>query len=448
MDRRVRNVVYAVFAVAFLVSAPLVVLYTAGFRVHFPSFRVVRTGVLSVTSIPRGAEVFVDGKRLADRTPVVISDILPGERTVRLSREDSLPWEKTVAIKSRETAFIRDAVLYADEGPQIFAENASAALATDPARRQLAYLVPSAAGSELWLADAERGATTLLSRLPPAATARVEWSPDARRVALVVEEPNGKTDVGVVDAQTGARLALPAEAADATDGWWDPRRADRFYARTKTALFAYDFPSTRAQRLAFEAQAAQADGNDFFAIQDVDKGGVALSRWRPDASQIIAYLPSGEYVFRETPRSDLLLLEERTRGRLILISPRNEGQPVMLDADADSWQWEPDGARLLYTDGFDIRIYDPEIGSEETLTRLSEPIRSVAWHPVAGAILFAQNRRIASLELESEGGRVQAELVRGAFLTLPIVDPRGRMLYFFGAVADESTGIFQRVLQK
>lgn len=90
----------------------MVVLYTAGYRYHADSHKIVQTGVISVSSIPRGADVYVDGVLAQERTPSVIGNVMPGTHKIRVEKADYSSWEKTLDVYSKQTTFAREVVLF------------------------------------------------------------------------------------------------------------------------------------------------------------------------------------------------------------------------------------------------------------------------------------------------------------------------------------------------
>ncbi len=107
-----QKLLFLLFVLGFALSAPLVVLYTAGFRYEFSGNRVVRTGVISVTTIPRGATLLIDGVEEPTRTPVVINNILPGAHEITLKKDGYMTWKKSLNIYSQSTTFAENIVLF------------------------------------------------------------------------------------------------------------------------------------------------------------------------------------------------------------------------------------------------------------------------------------------------------------------------------------------------
>lgn len=114
LKRYWRPMVFFLFAAGFLVSAPIVVLYTAGYRYHFGSGKIVQTGLMSVSSIPRGADIVMDGVLMSEKTPAAIDNIIPGMHEVRIEKNGYTTWQKTLDVYSKQTTFAREVVLFLD----------------------------------------------------------------------------------------------------------------------------------------------------------------------------------------------------------------------------------------------------------------------------------------------------------------------------------------------
>lgn len=130
MQARSRQYIFFVFLGLFVVAAPAIVLYTAGYRYSFAHHRILQTGLLLVETVPRGAHIFLDKQQMRERTPAVVDEVLPGTHILRLQKEGFLPWQKDVEVRSRETTFWKDVVLFAD-APSVLTR-----LTQDPRARQ------------------------------------------------------------------------------------------------------------------------------------------------------------------------------------------------------------------------------------------------------------------------------------------------------------------------
>ena len=95
-----------------LLGTVIVVLYGKGYRFNFekgrPDFN--GTGLLVATSVPDGAQVFING-HLTTATDNTIN-LAPGEYDVKIFKEGYFPWQKKITIK-KEVVSKADALLFA-----------------------------------------------------------------------------------------------------------------------------------------------------------------------------------------------------------------------------------------------------------------------------------------------------------------------------------------------
>ncbi len=428
-----RRVLFLLFLGGFLVAAPAVVLYTSGYRLN-PGGGFVQTGVLSVETVPTGARVRVDGRLLAGSTPLVVQNVVPGMRDIEIERAGYLPWRKRLPVRSRETTFVNRTVLYAD-APAVLASPADVSgAAADPGAERTAFSRSQGVWTEVWTHEGTTGTERLIARLPggaAAGTVSLSWSPNGS--ALAVYE-NGA--VSLVDVRTGRRTEPPPGRPLG----WDAGAGARFLTTDENGIAATDAASGASAAFAPPAAAAVSTPSGVILVQPTNEH-VALARQRTsDPPAIIAYLPLGDWRFAPAP-AGVLLLHDAARERLAVVDPSGTRAPL-LNVRAVRWVWEPNGRRLLYSDGYDLHVFDPA-GTDEMLTRLSEPITGLAWHPAGTTVLFTQHTRLAAVELDGRGGRPILSLADGEGLAEPWLDRRGRAVFFFGTV-DGQTGLFQR----
>lgn len=118
LTRYWRHILFFCFVAAFLVSAPVVVLYTAGYRYYFDSGKIVQTGVLNVNSLPKDAHIYIDDRLFDERTPAVINNIVPGSHMLRVEKDGYSSWKKTLDVYSKQSTFATDIVLFLDQPPE------------------------------------------------------------------------------------------------------------------------------------------------------------------------------------------------------------------------------------------------------------------------------------------------------------------------------------------
>lgn len=440
-----RKVFFFLFVVGFLIIAPIIVFYTAGYRYSFGAGRFVQTGILSVTSVPKDARILLDDQVINQKTPAIVKNILPGEHIARIEKDGYLPWLKRLSFYSRVTTFIHKAILFLDEPASLTHEAHVNESVTLPSGQKIAYAKQEGRGQEVWTFKTD-GTQTMIARIPPVSiTPTLAWSADGSFLSLQTPLRNG-ISASFVNSITGMTINLPSSSEK--DGWWDATSGNKYYTITSSGVFQFDI-DTRAQTILPKGTlAATEDGTQFLLLQTTPQG-LALVRHNvsdPLGARVLTHLPFGSYRFRQSPQ-ELILLEEQGRHRIILLAESGDEARVLLNAPASLWQWEPGGQRIMFSDGFDLHLYRPDANVDTIITRQSKRITSMAWHPEGSAVIFAQEDGLFGMELDTRDSLNSVQLETGQGFTSVIVDDRGKNAYFIGTINGVS-GLFRRALQK
>jgi hypothetical protein len=95
-----RKIFFWFFFLAFIISTPVVVFYSLGYKFNFQAKRFEKTGIISIKSLPDGAEVYLNQKRLNKTTPCNLRELRPAKYKIRLEKEGFYPYEKEIEVKS------------------------------------------------------------------------------------------------------------------------------------------------------------------------------------------------------------------------------------------------------------------------------------------------------------------------------------------------------------
>jgi hypothetical protein len=163
MTLRQQNIIFSLFLIAFIISAPLVVLLTAGYKYSFIRSRWEKTGVLQVDAVPSGATVRIDKLDIIRKTPATISRLAPDQQTVIVEKEGYTTWQKTIEIRSGQTTFVDRIVLFKNSTPSpILVDNIAAMNISEDGT----IVAATQKEKQILLWKINNGDTTLLTTLP------------------------------------------------------------------------------------------------------------------------------------------------------------------------------------------------------------------------------------------------------------------------------------------
>ena len=417
MSKTLRLILFLLFLLAFLVSAPLVVLYTAGYRLDLSHGRIVHTAVLNVSSIPRNATILIDGEEISDRTPAVIENVIPDEHEVRLEKTGYLPWSQVITFESREATFATDVVLFVDEPLSLIETLDVIDSSVSPDGTRLTYITQTSSWLEVWTTTGATESTKLLMRLPYSALAThtLSWSLTGTYL-LLAQSKGSSQELSIARVDDGSAIELSNAIGKIDQFWWDASDDDLLYVSSTDEVLRLTLSRGETETLAYEAQRVQSFGDrDLFLT--VSNNRTVLSFDEDGTASILTYLPLGSYEFVRGP-AGLVSLYESDRHRLILLDPNNREQPIVLNEEVTLWSWNAAGDQLLSTSGYDLKRYLRFENKTETLTRLSEPIDRLAWYPHGTVAFFQSGGTTNAMRLEDPGGSTQvtlAEEVVGPF---------------------------------
>lgn len=390
MHQGARRVIFALFATTFFVGAPLIVFYTAGYRVNLTTWRVQQTGVIALSSLPKGASISMNSTALNAKTPYVIQRLSPGKYTIDLQKDGYKPWNQIVTVDSGETTYAT-ATLFADATPQLLSNTAAIAVSGEVSGRFVDLLLQDESGKQ----TIERYDTvTNLSRafaILDGQYTTMTRSVDDSTIILT----NATEKVGI-DANTGVMLT-PEALTVAT---------------------------------------STLPGYEFF-----DNGSQTEFR-TSDSHTLVALLPPSTYTVAFSNASLAVFSDTRERSYLFHRASNTVKQMNISAKRIAASTTEP---LLATSDGNEIDLYNITTGEVTLITRQSEPILSLAWHTDQRTLLCATATHIFGIEQENYTSRDATTLVDNAAITDMWPDTTGKHITFYGTISG-TTGIWSLAL--
>lgn len=398
MHKRIRSGIFLIFLTVFVIGAPMIVLYTAGYRINLNTWRVQRTGVIAITTLPRGASVTINNTLAADKTPYVAQRLTPGDYDVLLQKTGYQPWNQRITVNSGATSYIT-ALLFSNTKPELLLEEHAISVVGDKAGRFIYLLVDATSGTQhpkdVWRYDTLTRIQKKLSENVGDIAFKIALSTDEQTVLVMSPLSNPEVFIGI-NANTGDILS-------------------------ETDLTAATNPLPEYS---------------FF-----DNGSNVEMRLI-STNALVALLPSSTYttIFRENTIA--ILTDSRDRAYLLNLSTQTVSQIDLPTALLSASSTEH---LLAASDGNEIDIYNPQNGERTFIARQSDPILALAWHSSERALLFATASKIVAIERNKEETHQTTTLVNNASIINMWPDTNGKSLTFFGTV-NGITGIWKVAL--
>ncbi len=445
MTKLHRRIIYIVFILIFLIAAPTVILYTSGYRYNFQKARVQKTGIMMLSSVPRGAEIWLNGKQVDKKTtPARLEYILPGDYEIQFKKSDYHDWQKKLPVYENNTTFAEKVVLWKQSQPQIMSASTSNSWLLTSDKRQAAMLAASntlvllEVGGDLtdFLMANEAGLRDSFDFKDYNQVNILDWSPDNKKILL---SATGKADYYLVFNTLNKQLQKISGQFKIID-WGE--NSDLLYGADKLGFWQID-PIAGQQKMIFKSFLPDdfliADGKIFYLENQTlweknlvnGRNGVVTSPVKCDHCHLTKKI------------GNRFVLQGRQTQKLLIIDAANRKNDM--ENSAKNLYWLSSDSLLFYND-WEMYIYDLHKKDPELITRLGQPIKSALWHPKGKHLIFAAGNKINIIELDNRELRNVIDLADNAEVKDLATSRDGKILYFSGKV-NGTEGVYKLVLQ-
>jgi hypothetical protein len=112
-----RKIIFTVFVLIYLILCPLIVARMLGFVINPLTHRLVKTGLIYVSTTPSNATVYIDGRLAHQKTPTTLRDLTPGKHFIRIGLEGYDDWERNIPVVGKKATVISSILLIPREWP-------------------------------------------------------------------------------------------------------------------------------------------------------------------------------------------------------------------------------------------------------------------------------------------------------------------------------------------
>lgn len=442
MTLKVRRILSFIFIALFLMITPPIMFYAAGYRLAKNGFSVQRTGMFIIDSKPREAKIFIDGKppttwsssifnKKFITTPVKIKNLLPGEYNLRLELDGYWSWQKKLVINPGASTFAENIYLFKNNLPaQII-----------PAGLESVYLWPDKNKAVIFSAVA----VTLLNLSDESEKSikrnglkekNILWSEDQAKIII----DNYLYD----EADFSLAEDLKKLTPNATNYKWNQ---NVLYYQDKNSIYRLESSGSPKKIIGDKIFNDYLIKSNYLYLIVKSGSAVNLEVINTASGQILKTinLPAApDYSFINQEES-LLNLYDNNRQTLYLIDPLSAYEPlkeIIGNVKTASWI---NSDSLIYTNDFEIWLYNLETKNKILLTRISDPIKKASLHQSKNYIIYSTKQTINALELDEREKRNITELIKfdsiGSFAL-----NNENTIYFSGKIG-QAEGLYKFLIQ-
>lgn len=445
MTLKVRRILSLIFIIFFLIITPAIVLYAAGYRLGRNGFSVQRTGMFIIESKPKGAKILLNGKTQKTlinslfnknsfvATPAKIKNLLPGEYDLSLELNGYFSWQKKLTINPGASTFAKDIYLFKNSPPVQIAPAKIEAISFSPDKNRA--LIISTDRLTFLNLSSETEESASQNNLKGK---NIVWSLDGQR--LIID--NYLYRAGDLNSKIDLNKLTPSPF----NFKWDD---DILFYQDKTSLYRLDgenLPKKIVNKVEFSDYLVK-DGYLYLINQSKQNTNLRIINLASSQQIKDIGLPATAHYSFINSEQPLLNLYDNDHKILYLIDPLTTYyQPLVEIINNIKTAFWHDNDNLIYTNDFEIWLYNLESKKKTLITRISDTINNAVMHPNKNYIIYSTSQTINAIELNDREKRNITELAKLGSINSFSLNSKGDLLYFSGKVG-ASEGLYKLLIQ-
>jgi len=441
MSKKVRDYLLIIFIILFIVMTGGISLYASGYKFNLSwplkfNRLLQKTGMLAVATEPSRSLIYLNDKLQKDLslkpwkkdyllTPTKIKNILPGEYELRLEQTGYWPYKQRIFINSGETTFVEDVNLFKENIPLIIFATPESEIALSPDKKHL-YL--QAAKKIITLK------TEQIRGLNFTETTKGLWLKNNKLLAagIIFDPTKENNDVNYA-------VLIGAEATN----WYFEEASGHLYYQNKNSLNRLDINKKTNSLLLSGGDylAYLPRGERLFTIVK-DKNQIRLQAHSLKDSKLESesILPnSGHYLFVNDIPNFLAIYDDQNKTLYIFDEDNlSNGSTVIKNIK----NWAANDKYLVYTNDFEIYIFNLSSSRADLVTRRSEEIEKIIWNAASNYLIFSGPTTINVLDFKNGNATL---LFRAEKIASPVFDEKNNNLYFWAKIGEQA-GVYKILL--
>lgn len=457
MSIKYRRALYIIFIAVFFIGAPLIIMYATGYRYNFKNHRVEKTGILSVNSTPKNADIYLNNK-LTGQTPKRFPRLLPDTYNLEIKKDNYYSWGKKIKIASGLTTFAQNIVLFKEDLPINIIDGDINILSASPNNEKMLYSVIKDNTEELRLVNLKNGDDFPIETFNLRTYNNLEfidWSVNQNK-AILTKIVGDFHQYLIVNTDTlKIKELFDITRLDFDKISWDQSNQNLIYGLRKAVLYQIDLTnnSTKTLLSANIQNFYVIDSNIFYiekVANEIFLNKVFLEGGSPTKTEKIKLPSPSEFIIAPSTKEYIALLDKKNND-FFLIDPtafteQNIEKNVILQDRAKNISWSNDFSKIIFYTDFEISIFDIATKQKNLITRFGEVINQAVWYPENNYILYNVGNKIRSSEATSDDIRYDIQIIELPKINNMVVDASGNNIYFKGSVGTQK-GIYKLEIQ-
>ena len=454
MTLGIRRILFLIFIAAFIIIAPLISLYAAGYKIKL-SWPInineifQKTGMFVFDTKPEGAKIYINDKQRKQffkkyfskkdenfiKTPAKIKNILPGEYNIKLELDGFWPWQKKLSIYPVQATIVKNICLFKKNLPVKILDLSTQNSFISPDKNFLLL------ENDKKIIDINNENETIILPSIINKIQVVKWSPDSKKILIntTILNINNIDNYISLDNFIGGNIKNIK---------WNNNSNEIFYQHNNS-IKSFNLNSSNDETMLNEEEYYEylIKDNYIFLILNTNKS-TKLNIFSAKSKKLIEEIDlpySLQYKFINFDHRVINLIDTK-HNILYLIKPLTKINPIKEIVNNIKYMQWIDNERLLYANDFEIWLYNGNNHKKTLLTRISQPINKIIWHPSNNYVIYSTSKSINIIELDEREKRNITKIISLDKISSLFLNNKGDILYFTARIGNQA-GLYKLAIQ-
>lgn len=448
MSKKSRDYLLLVFGILFVIITIVTSLYASGYKFNLTwpikwNRLLQKTGMLAAATIPSKAIIYLNDKPQNDLslnpwkkdykvTPAKIKNLLPGEYELRFEAEGYWPYKQKINIYSGETTFVEDVNLFKENTPLKVLDVAESELEISPDNK---YIYVPEANKIISLKDDNTRDLKLSDNSNYNNTHNFWLNNNKLFINGVIFDPQKESNDNNYAAAIG----------NGANNWTIDNSSSYLYYQNDKSINQLN-ASNKTSSLIISGETYldyEINSDKLFALtlsnNQIKLNSYSFNGTKVDDSWILP--SSGHYRFMKRVGSFLSIYDDQNKTLYLFEDKKLSNGPLTI-MNINNWALYNNQA-LIYTNDFEIYIFNFSNSRSDLITRRSEKINDIIWNQSGNYLIFSGDKTLNVFDFKNRNTTL---LLNTKKINAPVLDMKNDNLYFWAKI-NEQEGVYKMLMQ-
>lgn len=418
MTKRFRTILFSILVILFIFIAPLVILYSQGYRFDLETKKITQTGAFYFKVLPKTGKIYLDEK-LEKKTDFLfgtafVDDLLPKKYEIKIEKEGYYPWQKLLEVQEKIVTEAKNIVLISKNPNFEILTKEIKDFFFSPNEKKI---ILKKSDEKIWtleILDIDKNISRNLINEKEFVKGKnaelldLKWSHDSKRVLLSLKIKETIKHFILETTEENDLISLDFLGKDIRKISFSPQKNSEIFFIKKNNLFKSDFIKKEISEPILNNLISYKPLNSNLIWLN-DEGFLFKSNLSGEKIEVLNLKPidiesESEYKITAYNLSKILIQKSNT----LFYLEQDSKTFKEISNSVKNFRFSPDFKKVVYWNDYEIWILFLEekldqppkmIGELTFLTRFSEKIKEVFWY-TSHYLIFNTGDKIKIIEID------------------------------------------------